>query len=160
MALSNSALRSRIDISRCFLGEPTRYDGGHKHDHVIAEELAPHFQWIPVCPEVECGLGIPRETRKLIGSPATPKLVTFESSTDMTDLMSRFADARIRDLLTTNIHGFILKARSPSCGLDDVPVYQTDHCPKNMGGKYLLRQSPHTVHRFPLRMRRAYSAAI
>ena len=136
MESSDFPSRPRVGISRCLLGEGVRYDGGHKHNQVIAEELASHFQWIPVCPEVECGLGIPRETLKLIGSPATPRLVTSDSNQDMTEMLSRFADARMHDLLKTGIHGFILKARSPSCGLDNVEVYDGTYLSKNGRGLF------------------------
>ncbi|MBQ27807.1 MAG: hypothetical protein CMH81_06685 [Nitrospiraceae bacterium] len=122
--LCDIPLRPRVGISRCLLGERVRYDGGHKNTQVIAEELGTHFQWVPVCPEVECGLGIPRETLQMIGTPDTPRLMTSGSNQDMTEMLLKFSDFRMRDLLTTGIHGFILKARSPSCGLDDVPVYQ------------------------------------
>lgn len=107
--------RPRVGISRCLLGEPVRYDGGHKYNPLIAEKLGSHFQWIPICPEVECGLGVPRETLRLVG----PRLVATESNRDMTDIMLTFANSRVRDLLTAGIHGCILKARSPSCGLKD-----------------------------------------
>ena len=126
--------RPRLGISRCLLGEPVRYDGGHKHNQVITEELGSHFQWMPVCPEVECGLGVPRETLRLLGPSGTPRLVTAESNRDVTEMMLRFSDSCVRDLLTTSIHGFIFKARSPSCGLDDngMGVFAsvvTTHCP-------------------------------
>ena len=128
--------RPRVGISRCLLGERVRYDGGHKHNPVIAEELGSHFQWIPVCPEVECGLGTPRETLQLIGPSATPRLVTSDSNQDMTDVMLRFADSCIRDLLKAGIHGFILKARSPSCGLDNVDVHDGEYLSKNGRGLF------------------------
>ncbi len=135
--------RPRVGISRCLLGDPVRYDGGHKHNLVITEELGSHFQWIPVCPELECGLGVPRETLRLLGPPTTPRLVTSDSNRDITDIMLRFADSRMRDLLTTGIHGFILKARSPSCGLDDVPVYQTNHLFENGKGLFASMVTTH-----------------
>ena len=136
MDLSNPGSLPRVGISRCLLGEPVRYDGGHKHNQVIEEELGSHFQWIPVCPEVECGLRTPRETLQLIGAPATPRLVTSDSNRDVTDMMLKFAGLRMRDLLRIGIHGFILKARSPSCGLDDVSVYQTEHLSENGRGLF------------------------
>ena len=110
--------RPRVGISRCLLGEPVRYDGGHKYNQVIVEELGSYFQWIPICPEVECGLETPRETLQMIGTSTTPRLVMSNSNRDVTDMMLKFSDSRMRDLLTTGIHGFILKARSPSCGLE------------------------------------------
>ena len=115
--------RPRVGISRCLLGEPVRYDGGHKHNQVVAEELGRHFHWVPVCPEVECGLGIPREPLQLFGPRTAPRLITSHSNRDITDMMVKCADAHIRGLLKTGIHGFILKARSPSCGVDNVPLH-------------------------------------
>ncbi len=125
MESSDIPPRPRVGISRCLLGERVRYDGEHKNTPVIAKDLGPHFQWILVCPEVECGLAIPRETLKMIGTPATPRLVMSDSNQDVTSMMLKFANDRMRDLLF-GIHGFILKARSPSCGIDSVPIYQAN----------------------------------
>ncbi len=111
--------RPRVGISQCLLGDPVRHDGGHKYNQVIAVELGSHFEWIPVCPEVECGLGTPRETLRLLGTPTNLKLVTSETNRDVTAKMLKFADSRMHDLQTIGIHGFVLKARSPSCGLGD-----------------------------------------
>ena len=64
----------RIGISTCLLGENVRYDGGHNRDRFITDTLGRYVQWVPVCPEVECGMGIPRETLRLVGSPDSPRL--------------------------------------------------------------------------------------
>ncbi|NTW17649.1 MAG: DUF523 domain-containing protein, partial [Syntrophaceae bacterium] len=77
----------RIGISSCLLGNNVRYDGGHQHDRYITDTLGRYFTWVPVCPEAECGLGIPREAMRLIGEPESPRLVTIHSGIDHTERM-------------------------------------------------------------------------
>lgn len=112
----------RIGISRCLLGEHVRYDGGHKRDAFLLEMLGPHMEWIPVCPEVELGLGAPREAMRLVGDPHAPRLLTITTGVDYTDAMNRFAQQRVRELESLNLSGFIFKARSPSCGIGGAPL--------------------------------------
>ncbi|HQI57074.1 MAG TPA: DUF523 domain-containing protein, partial [Syntrophorhabdaceae bacterium] len=69
----------RIGISRCLLGDKVRYDGGHKHDRYITDILGRYFEWIPVCPEVEYGLPVPREAMRLVGNPDSPRLLTIQT---------------------------------------------------------------------------------
>ena len=69
----------RLGISRCLLGESVRYDGGHKRDRFLTDTLGSFVEWIPICPEVEAGLGTPREAMRLIGTPEHPKLVTHQT---------------------------------------------------------------------------------
>ena len=66
----------KIGVSACLLGEKVRYDGGHKHDRYLTDVLGRYVTYVPVCPEVECGMGIPRETLRLVGNPENPRLVT------------------------------------------------------------------------------------
>jgi len=70
----------RLGISRCLLGEHVRYDGGHKLDHFLRDALGRYAEYIPVCPEVECGLGVPREAMRLVGDPASPRLRTIKGA--------------------------------------------------------------------------------
>ena len=81
--------RIRIGISTCLLGENVRYDGGHKLDRFLADTLGQFVDYVPVCPEVECGLGIPRESMHLAGDPDDPRLVTTRTGVDLTDRMKR-----------------------------------------------------------------------
>jgi uncharacterized protein YbbK (DUF523 family) len=114
-----------VGVSACLLGEKVRYDGGHKRDGYITDILGRSFIFVPVCPEVECGMSIPREHMRLEGDPAKPCLMTVESRIDKTGQMKSFCRNRIEELAKKALCGFILKARSPSCGLFGVPVHDT-----------------------------------
>jgi uncharacterized protein YbbK (DUF523 family) len=101
-----------------------RYDGGHKRDRLITETLGRRFEWVPVCPEVEMGLGVPRETLRLEGEPGRPRLIFERSRADQTRRMRDWARARLDDLADRDLCGYILKSGSPSCGLRRVPVHR------------------------------------
>lgn len=113
----------RVGVSKCLLGEPVRFDGQHKHDHFITDTLGRYFEYVGVCPEVECGLGVPRETVRLVGDPADPRLVTTRTGIDHTERMRAWAERRVRELEREDLHGYIFKARSPSSGMEAIKVY-------------------------------------
>ncbi|RPJ59456.1 MAG: DUF1722 domain-containing protein [Acidobacteria bacterium] len=115
----------RIGVSSCLLGMKVRYDGGHKDDSFVHQTLAPYVQFVPVCPEVEIGLGTPRETIRLEGDPSDPRLVAPKSGTDLTETMKAYAGRRVEELAALGLHGYILKKDSPSCGMERVRVHQT-----------------------------------
>jgi uncharacterized protein YbgA (DUF1722 family)/uncharacterized protein YbbK (DUF523 family) len=123
----------RLGISACLLGEQVRYDGGHNQDLFLVRAIGRYVEWVPVCPEVELGLGIPRETLRLEGSPETPRLVATESGTDHTEAMEAWARRRLRELAALNLHGFVLKKNSPSCGLFRVKVFSEEEVPQRKG---------------------------
>lgn len=123
----------RIGISSCLLGTAVRYDGGHKHDRYLTDTLGQWFDYLPVCPEVECGLPVPREAMRLVGDPATPRLVTVNSRVDHTDQMVRWAGERLRELAHEALCGFIFKSRSPSSGISGVKVYTKEGVPARRG---------------------------
>jgi len=112
-----------VGVSACLLGEPVRYDGGHKHDHYITGTLGKFFSFVPVCPEVECGLTTPREAMRLEGDPAAPRLMTRLGRIDKTGQMLAFCSRRLRELEQADLCGFIFKKGSPSSGLFRVKVY-------------------------------------
>jgi uncharacterized protein YbbK (DUF523 family) len=118
------AERPRVGISRCLLGDQVRYDGGHKHEPSLVADLRAHVELIPVCPEVEAGMGVPREPIQLVASAGESRrrLAGVESGADWTDRMQAWAAERIAALEALGLSGFILKSRSPSCGPRDVPV--------------------------------------
>ena len=113
----------RIGVSACLLGQNVRYDGGHQRDRYITDTLGRWFEWVPVCPEVEYGLPIPREAMRLVGNPETPRLVTIRTRIDHTDGMLSWADKRLEALAAEDLCGFIFKSRSPSSGMAAVKVY-------------------------------------
>ena len=116
----------RIGISQCLLGDKVRYDGGHKCDSFLIEALGRHVEWVPVCPEVELGLGTPREPMRLVGDLQAPRLVTITTGIDHTDAMNRFARQRVRQLEALDLSGYVFKADSPSCGITQVPLFNQD----------------------------------
>jgi uncharacterized protein YbbK (DUF523 family) len=121
--------RPRIGISRCLLGDEVRYDGTHRRDQSLIDALGPDVEWVPVCPEVEIGMGTPREPIRLIARPdgvaslsERVRLVGVDSGRDWTEQMHAWAHARVQALKALRLSGYILKAGSPSCGLDRVRV--------------------------------------
>ena len=123
----------RIGISKCLLGEQVRYDGGHKLDRYIVNTLGQYFNFVPVCPEAECGLGIPRESMRLVGDPEKPRLITHKTKTDHTERMATWAHARVKELEQENLCGFIFKKDSPSSGMERVKVYTEQGMPGRKG---------------------------
>lgn len=113
-----------MGISACLLGLKVRYDGGHKRDGRLLRALGRLFEWVPVCPEVELGLGLPRETLRLEGSEKAPHLVFTDTRGDLTDRMSAWSRRRLRQLVALDLCGYVLKSRSPSCGLRRVPLHR------------------------------------
>ena len=123
----------RIGISACLLGEKVRFDGGHKLDHYLKETLGSFVEWVPVCPEVECGLPIPREAMHLVGDPESPRLLTVRTGKDHTERMLRWAEKKLKELETLDLCGFVFKSRSPSSGMKGVKVYSPNDMPRHRG---------------------------
>lgn len=123
----------RLGISSCLLGNRVRYDGQHKLDHFLVDVLGQYVEWVPVCPEVECGLPVPREAMRLVGDPEHPRLVTIKTRTDHTDRMLQWASRRARELDREDLCGFVFKSRSPSSGMKSVKVYNDDGMPSQTG---------------------------
>ena len=107
--------RLRLGVSACLLGEPVRYDGGQKRHDVVCDRLGPTVEWVPVCPEAEAGLGVPREPIQLEDDLDSPRVRSVQSRRDVTDLLGGWAEKRLDTLDLPRLDGFVLKARSPSC---------------------------------------------
>ncbi len=125
--------RIRLGISACLLGEKVRYDAGHKRDAFLVNTLGEFVEWVGVCPEVECGLGVPREPMRLEGSADSPHLVTIKTRRDLTAQMAEWAEGRVKELEQENICGFVFKSRSPSSGMARVKVYDANGVPAPTG---------------------------
>jgi len=126
----------KIGVSACLLGERVRYDGGHKHDRYITDVLGQFFTFVPVCPEVGCGLPTPRESMRLEGDPADPRLMTGKTRLDKTDQMKDFCADKVHELEKEGLCGFIFKKDSPSSGLFRVKVYSNGMAVKNGRGLF------------------------
>jgi uncharacterized protein YbgA (DUF1722 family)/uncharacterized protein YbbK (DUF523 family) len=123
----------RLGISACLLGEAVRWDGGHRRDPFLTETLGRWVEWVPVCPEVELGLGVPRETIRLEGSSAAPRLVAVDSRRDLTADMRALAERRVAALARLDLSGYVLKKDSPSCGMERVRVHRGAGPPARTG---------------------------
>ncbi len=123
----------QLGISQCLLGEQVRYDGGHKRDRFLTDLLSRFVEWIPVCPEAEAGLGVPREAMRLVSTNGFPHLITIKSKVDHTSLITRFSQKKIRQLKKIQLDGYILKRNSPSCGFQHVRVYTPQGMPSTPG---------------------------
>jgi len=115
--------RVRLGVSSCLLGQEVRYDGGHKWDAFLNETLGPFVEWVPVCPEVESGMPVPREAMRLEGPVETPRLMTRKGREDLTPMMTGWARRRVAQLARLDLCGYVLKKDSPSCGMERVKVY-------------------------------------
>jgi len=136
----------KIGVSSCLLGEKVRYDGGHKHDHYITDILGKFFTFVPVCPEVGCGMPVPRDAMRLEGDPANPRLVTNKTRVDKTQLMLQFCRAKVEELAGEDLCGFVFKKGSPSSGLFRVKVYGDGMPSKSGSGLFaaaVARRFPH-----------------
>lgn len=125
--------RMRIGLSTCLLGENVRFDGGHKRDRFVTDTLGQFLEFVPVCPEMECGLGVPRESMRLVGNPESPRLVTNRTKIDHTERMITWARKRVKELEKEDLCGFIFKSRSPSSGMERVRVYNEKGIPEKKG---------------------------
>ncbi|NOT28723.1 MAG: DUF1722 domain-containing protein [Acidobacteria bacterium] len=117
--------RIRLGISACLLGQPVRFDGGHKRDPFLVESLGPFVEWVPVCPEVESGMDAPRESMRLVQEGREIRLRTNRTGEDKTDTLLSYATRRVGTLADDDLCGFVLKKDSPTCGLERVKVYGT-----------------------------------
>jgi uncharacterized protein YbgA (DUF1722 family)/uncharacterized protein YbbK (DUF523 family) len=128
----------QIGISSCLLGEEVRFDGGHKRDGYVMQTLGRYFEYVPVCPEVGIGMGIPRPPIRLEGDPDRPRAVGVrDKSMDVTKALEDYARGRVPELPA--ISGYILKSRSPSCGMARVKVYGEKGMPAGNGSGIYAR---------------------
>ncbi len=145
--MTTKPLPIRLGISQCLLGEAVRYDGGHKRDTFLVDVLGPHVEWVPVCPEVEAGLGTPREAMRLVGTPEHSRLVTIRSKIDHTEAVVQWGAARVRELEELALSGYVFKKDSPSCGIERVRIFNAHGMPA-MRGAGLFARAFHA--QFPL----------
>lgn len=145
--MNTTSQKIRLGISTCLLGQNVRYDGGHKHDPYLTKTLGVYVEYVPVCPEVECGMPIPRESLRLVGDIASPRLVTTKTGRDFTEQMQTWARGRLDELERERLCGFIFKSDSPSSGMERVKVYLGNGMPVKKGSGIFARMF---MERFPL----------
>lgn len=122
----------RLGVSACLLGAKVRFDGGHKRNRFVLEELGAHFEFVPFCPEMAIGMGIPRPTIRLVGDVQAPRAVgSKDASLDVTDALREYSESAARRL--DGLCGFVFKKDSPSCGVERVKVYNDKGMPQAEG---------------------------
>jgi uncharacterized protein YbgA (DUF1722 family)/uncharacterized protein YbbK (DUF523 family) len=119
------ATRIRLGISACLLGDEVRYDGGHKRDTFLTTVLGPLVEWVKVCPEVEAGMGTPREPIRLVGDGGRLRVLTVKTGVDHTDSLTGYSARKTTALDREDLCGYVLKKDSPSCGMTRVKVYSS-----------------------------------
>jgi uncharacterized protein YbgA (DUF1722 family)/uncharacterized protein YbbK (DUF523 family) len=125
----------RIGISACLLGEKVRFDSNHKRDDYILNNLSRFFRFVPVCPELAIGLGVPREPIHLVGDAVSPRAIGARTpSLDVTDALTRLGTCMAHEM--SDISGYIVKSRSPSCGMERVKVYRHGQSSLHGSGLY------------------------
>jgi uncharacterized protein YbgA (DUF1722 family)/uncharacterized protein YbbK (DUF523 family) len=137
--LTENKDRPRIGISTCLLGEKVRWDGGHRLDRYLTGTLGRFVEYVPVCPEVECGYPVPREPFHLEGDPEKPRLITSKTGEDHTRRMEKWACNRVRELEKEGLCGFIFKSGSPSSGMERVKVRNEKGMPEKKGSGIFSR---------------------
>ncbi len=123
----------RVGVSTCLLGHEVRWDGGHKRDRFLTDVVGPYFEWVPVCPEVEVGMGTPRPPVRLVRRGGGARMLEPGSGADWTGRMQAFARRRLRALVALELCGYVLKSGSPSCGMERVRLYGTKGMPERTG---------------------------
>lgn len=123
----------KIGVSSCLLGEAVRYNGGHSRDRFITDTLSHFVEFVPVCPEVECGFPVPREAFRLVGDPASPRFMTSKTGQDHTERMKRWCAKKVTELEKEDLCGFIFRKGSPSSGMRGVKVYTEKGMPSRRG---------------------------
>ncbi len=137
----------KLGISTCLLGEKVRYDGGHKLDRYLVNTVGPFVEWVPICPEHQCGLPIPRESMRLVQTAQGVRMLTGKTNIDHTERLVNWSKARLDQLEKENICGFIFKAKSPSSGMRDIKIYSEQGMPLRKGtglfADMLMQRFPH-----------------
>lgn len=121
--MSATQERIRVGVSSCLLGERVRWNGDHKQDHYVKDVLGEYFEWVPVCPEFETGMGVPRETVRLVKTGNRVRMLGTKTAEDWTGRMEEFSRNKTAGLRDSGLSGFIFKKGSPSCGMERVPLY-------------------------------------
>jgi uncharacterized protein YbbK (DUF523 family) len=135
----------KVGVSSCLLGEKVRWNGKDKRDAVLIDELNTLFEYVSVCPEVEVGMGVPREPVQLIGDINEQKMQEVETGKDWTQPMVAFSEAKVLQLLEQGICGFIFKSHSPSCGTKGIPVHNDEVLPEEVAGLFaqaIMKHAP------------------
>ncbi|MDX1599561.1 MAG: DUF523 and DUF1722 domain-containing protein [Marinobacter sp.] len=135
-----------VGISTCLLGKEVRHDGGHKHSRYCTQVLSKHFEFRSICPELEAGLGVPRPAIHLREYPEGLRLIETKGTADHTDAMQSFIEEVIPSL--ANLRGYILMAKSPSCGMERIKIHNEEGRVVHRDGRGMFAEA--LIKAFPL----------
>jgi uncharacterized protein YbgA (DUF1722 family)/uncharacterized protein YbbK (DUF523 family) len=142
----SNEIQIKVGISACLLGQKVRFDAGHKKDRYLTDILGKYFKFVAVCPELEVGMGVPREAVRLIGTVEAPRMVGNKTGQDWTDRISKYNHKRVRELVVERLSGYVLKKDSPSCGMERVKLYSekgmAERIARGMYAQALMDQYP------------------
>ena len=136
----------RIGVSSCVIGEEVRWNGGHSRQRYLTDVLGPFVEYVPVCPEVEVGMGVPRPTVRLVRKGDDLRMIDPKNDVDWTSSMRRLSETRSSELADEGLHGFVLKKDSPTCGVFRVRVYTDSGVERHGQGLFataLIQRMPH-----------------
>jgi uncharacterized protein YbgA (DUF1722 family)/uncharacterized protein YbbK (DUF523 family) len=136
----SSQMKIKVGISSCLLGEAVRYDGSHKHLRLATDSLSRYFEFVPECPEMGIGMGVPRKPIRLVGNVDNPRAVAVnDESQDFTQALTAFGHSKADE--HDDLSGYIFMKNSPSCGVFRVKVYQDNGYPSQLPGRGLYAQA-------------------
>lgn len=139
--------RIPVGISSCLLGDEVRYDGGHKRHRFVTDVLGDYVRWVPSCPEVGAGMGVPRESIRLVREgEGGVRVLGNRSDRDYTGGLARYSEHRVEQLTPMRLRGYVLKKDSPSCGMERVRLYDEGGVPARDGVGVFARR---LMERFP-----------
>jgi len=116
-------IKPKVGISSCLMGEAVRFNGGHQRDNFVMNVLSKHVELVPVCPEVEAGMGVPRPAIRMVRQEGSVGLVESGTGIDHASVMHKTLDSISERMKTYDLDGFLLKRGSPTCGISGVKVY-------------------------------------
>jgi len=137
----------KVGISACLLGQPVRFNGSHKNSPFCSQVLTEWFDYVPICPEVEIGMGVPREPIRLVREDQQIRVKNVtDQSRDYTEQLHDFADSKAPEL--KDLCGYIFMQKSPSCGVFRVKVYNLNGIPEvePATGAYVHQLKKHLPH--------------
>ena len=130
----------KIGVSAWIIGEKVRWDGMHRRDRYLSEILAKHVEFIPLCPKIACGMGIPREELRQADCAGNIRLIGSKSGYDLTQKMTEWAERVLHGLGEEELNGFVLKQSSPSCGMHHAKIFSTTGKPPRLGSGFFARK--------------------
>ena len=145
-ATTDPQRRIRIGLSACLAGDEVRFNGGHSHQRYLTETLGQFFEYVTACPEIEAGMTVPRPAVRLVAAGEKVRVIDPKNGVDWTAAMEDHAVQRAGMVVDEGLSGFILKSKSPSCGMERVKVYDHNDVPNASGrgifAEELLRRYP------------------